>query len=243
MTEATPNIPAIEVRGMTKSYGRTRVLDGLDLTVQWNELVVLLGPNGSGKTTLLKTLAMLTRADKGQMRLGGRNPERDGARARRLVGVVMHDPMLYGELTGAENLRFHARLFGIENIEERVAEVAEGVGMTARLQQKASTLSHGMQKRLSIARALLHDPQVLLLDEPESGLDQDALAMLEGLVKERSGPSRAVLMSTHNLDRALALGSRVVILAQGKVAYEESLAAVETDVVREAYIRHTGARL
>ncbi|MBM3944750.1 MAG: ABC transporter ATP-binding protein [SAR202 cluster bacterium] len=240
--ETTSPGHAVEVRGLVKAYGRTRVLDGLDLTLGWNEVVALLGPNGSGKTTLIKTLATLTKPDAGQVRVCGRNPERDGPGLRRLVGVVTHDPMLYGEMTGEENLRFHARLFGVEGVEQRVGEVAEMVGMTARLHQKAATLSHGMQKRISIARALLHDPPVLLLDEPESGLDQEALAVMEALVRERAGPRRAVLMATHNLERALRMAGRMVVLARGRVAYEAGMDAGNEESVREAYFRHTGAR-
>lgn len=243
MNEVISEGQAVLVRDLTKSYGRVRVIDKLDLIVRWNEVVVLLGPNGSGKTTLLKMLATLTRADQGTIRLGGHGLGHDAARLRRLIGVVTHDPMLYGDLTGDENLRFHARLFGLDDIERRIAHVADSVGITANLRQKTGTLSHGMQKRLSIARALLHDPPILLLDEPETGLDQNALVMLERLVKEWSGQGRAVLMATHNLDRALAIGSRVVILARGTVAYEQSLEKVGPDVVRNAYFEHTGERL
>jgi heme exporter protein A len=241
MDTATSSSPAIQVRGLSKSYGRTTVLDGLDLEMPWGEVLVLLGPNGSGKTTLIKALATLTKPDSGQVRVCGLDSARSGATLRRLIGVVTHEPMLYADLTGRENLRFFARMFGLDRTEEHVARVAETVGMTVRLNQRVGTLSHGMQKRLSIARALLHEPRLLLLDEPESGLDQEALALLEAIVKTYAAPGRAVLMATHNLERALALGHRMAVLSRGKVAYQESLRTAETATVRVAYLRYTEA--
>jgi len=237
----TGSTPAIQVEGLSKAYGRTTVLDRLDLEASWGEVLVLLGPNGSGKTTLIKALATLTKPDAGSVRVGGLDTSRSGAGVRRLIGVVTHEPMLYADLTAQENLRFFARMFSLDRIEERIARIAETVGMAARLGQRVGTLSHGMQKRLSIARALLHEPCLLLLDEPESGLDQEALALLEAVIKAHAAPGRAVLMSTHNLDRALALGHRMAVLSRGKVAYQESLKTAETATVRAAYLRHTGA--
>jgi heme ABC exporter ATP-binding subunit CcmA len=241
MDTVTSSSPAIHVRGLSKSYGRTTVLDGLDLEMPWGEVLVLLGPNGSGKTTLIKALATLTKPDAGQVRVAGFDPAHSGTGLRRLIGVVTHEPMLYADLTGHENLRFFARLFSLDRVEERIARVARTVGMAARLGQRAGTLSHGMQKRLSIARALLHEPRLLLLDEPESGLDQEALALLETVIKAHAAPGRAVLMATHNLERAMALGHRMAVLSRGKVAYQESLRTTEAATVRAAYLRHTEA--
>ena len=238
---ATGSALAIQVRGLSKAYGRTTVLDRLDLEASWGEVLVLLGPNGSGKTTLIKALATLTKPDAGSVRIGGLDPARSGAALRRLIGVVTHEPMLYADLTGHENLRFFARMFSLDRIEERIATVATTVGMAARLGQRVGTLSHGMQKRFSIARALLHEPRLLLLDEPESGLDQEALALLESVVKAYATPGHAVLMTTHNLEGALALGHRMAVLSRGKVAYQESLRTAEAATVRAAYLRHTGA--
>ena len=231
---------AIEVKGLTKSYGRTQALRGLDLKVRWGEVIAILGPNGSGKTTLIKALATLTRPDEGTIRIANLSTSRSGERVRRLIGVVTHDSLLYPDLTGYENLKFYARMFRLDSIDERVRRVTERMGMTPRLNQKVGTLSHGMQKRFSIARALLHDPLVLIMDEPESGLDQEALSLLDAVITDREMPTRTVLITTHNLERGLALADRMVILSNGRIAHEESLESAGPAKMREAYFRYTG---
>ena len=241
MTESSPKGLAIEIKGLTKAFGRTPVLRSLDLEVPWGQVLSVLGPNGCGKTTLIKVLATLTKRDAGTVRVAGADVARAGERVRRIIGVVTHDPLLYDDLTGYENLKFFARMFGLDRIEERIAAVAERMGVSARLHQRAGTMSNGTKKRFSIARALLHDPQVLLLDEPESGLDQEALGMLEQVISDSTLPLRTVLMTTHNLERGLALGHRMAILANGKIAYQESLDSVGAAAVRDAYFHYTGA--
>ena len=232
---------AVQLRGVTKAFGRTPVLRGIDLDVPWGQALSLVGPNGSGKTTLIKALATLTRCDSGQIAVAGLRPDRAGARIRRLVGVVAHDPLLYDDLTGRENLRFFCRMFGLDQRDERVARVTALMGMTARADQKVGAMSHGMKKRFSIARALLHDPPLLLLDEPESGLDHEALALLDAALSDRADPRRTIIMTTHNLDRAVALGDRIVVLSEGRIAYDNLQSAQgDADAARDAYLRHTG---
>lgn len=231
---------AIEVKGLRKAYGRTQVLRGLDLEVPWGKVMTILGPNGSGKTTLIKTLASLIRPDAGELSIAGADIRRRGNRARRIMGVVTHDTLLYDELTGYENLRFHARMFRLDSIEQRIETVADRLGMADRLHQKVGTLSHGMKKRFSIARALLHDPLVLIMDEPESGLDQDALALLEAVVRDKTDPYRTVLMTTHNLDRAIALSDQLAILSRGVIAYEGSTESTEAEYLKDRYFEYAG---
>ena len=178
---------AVSLRGVTKSFGRTPVLRGIDLDVPTGQVLSLLGPNGSGKTTLINILATLTKADAGNVHVGGIALNKDGSRIRRKIGVVTHDPLLYDDLTARENLRFVCRMFGLDRIDGRVERVAGLVGMADRLDQRCGAMSHGMKKRFSIARSLLHDPSVLLMDEPDSGLDQEALALLDALISDRSG--------------------------------------------------------
>ena len=234
---------AIQIKGLSKAFGRTQVLRNLDLEVPWGEVLTIVGPNGSGKTTLIKVLATLTRPDEGEVRLAGADITRLGQRTRRITGVVTHDPLLYDELTGYENLKFVCRMFGLDRIDERIASVAEKLGVTARLNQKSGTLSHGLRKRFSIARALLHDPSILLMDEPDSGLDQEALAMLDAVITDRTRPTRTVVMTTHNLERGLALGQRLAILSGGAIAFEETVSSSSgAAALREAYFHHTGAR-
>ncbi len=232
--------PAVEVRGLHKSYGRAAVLRGLDLEVAWGETVVILGPNGSGKTTLIKTLATLTRPDTGSVRIAGLDVSRSGKQARATIGVVTHDPMLYEQLTGLENLKLFGRMFNLDVVEERAVCAADRLGMTSRLSQRVGTMSHGMRKRLSIARALLHDPPILLMDEPESGLDQEALDILESIVLGSSDLGRTVIMTTHNLERGAALAQRAAILSRGRIAYHDSAASLGVAGLRERYAELTG---
>ena len=225
---------AIEVRGLSKSYGRTQVLRDLDLQVPWGQTLTVLGPNGSGKTTLIKTLATLAKPDSGEIRLAGLSTRRNGVLVRRTIGVVTHEPLLYDGLTGAENLRFFARMFALNHIEDRILEVAAQMGITARLNTRAGTLSHGMRRRFSIARALLHSPRILIMDEPESGLDQQALSLLEELITDGGRLGRTILLTTHNFERGIALADRIAILARGSIAYQGVPDSYST---RDAYER------
>ena len=237
----TEDQAAVQIRGLTKSFGRTPVLRGIDLDVPKGTILSLLGPNGSGKTTLIRVLATLTKPDAGDVQVGGAGIGRQSARLRRLIGVVGHDPLLYDDLTARENLRFVCRMFDLDRIDERVHSAADRMGMAPDLDRKIGAMSHGMKKRFSIARALLHDPHVLLLDEPETGLDQEALSLLDSVVASRSDSARTVIMTTHSLERAVALGDRMAILASGRVAYDEPVDAGDPDASRRAYIRHVGA--
>ena len=232
--------PAIEVKGLGKSFGRTQVLRNLNLEVRWGEVLVILGANGSGKTTLIKILSSLTRPDTGNVRVAGLDLSRLGQQVRRIIGVVTHEPLLYDGLTGYENLNFVGRLFGLDRLDERIAAVAALVGVTSRLHQKVGTLSHGLRKRFSLARAVLHDPPVLIMDEPDSGLDQEALALLDTIVTDPARPYRAVVMTTHSLERGLVLGHRTAILAGGGIAYEAAVdSSSGVDGLRRAYSRYT----
>ena len=240
MSEANPDWSAIEVRGLSKSFGRSYALRNLDLEVRWGEVLTVIGPNGSGKTTLIKILATLARPDSGEVRVAGLDVSTSGRSVRRNIGVVTHDPLLYDQLTGRENLALFARLFGLDSVDERVERTSHLVGLWSRIDQRVGMLSHGMRKRLGIARALLHDPLVLLMDEPESGLDQEALGLLEKVVGDTSTPFRTVVLTTHNLEAGAALCDRLAIMAEGRIRYEGAMRSVSPADVREAYDRHTG---
>jgi ABC-type multidrug transport system ATPase subunit len=154
--------------------------------------------------------------------------------------VVSHQTFLYDDLTAYENLRFFGRLFGVDGLDAQIHQVSHLMGVEERLHHKVRTLSHGMQKRLSLARALLHNPPILLLDEPETGLDQEALAALERLLQDRAG-GRTIIMTTHDLDRGLALGSRIAILARGRIVYEERRELLDAAALRGKYAQLAGA--
>lgn len=238
MNSATEESPAIFVEGLTKSFGGAPVLHDLSLQVAWGEFLVLFGANGSGKTTLIRTLATLSRPDSGRIHVAGRDLRRDPSSVRRLIGVVTHQPLLYDDLTGYENLRFYGRMFDVQDLETRIYHVAGQMGVQGLLHKRVRTLSHGMQKRLSLARAVLHQPPILLLDEPETGLDQEALGLLDALLASEGDTPRTILMTTHNLDRGLGLGDRVAILAKGRIAYQESRRNLDPAGFRGAFAHY-----
>lgn len=208
----------IEVKKLVKRFGLKTVLRGLDFQVQPGEFVALLGPNGAGKTTFLRILASLSRPSMGVVDIAGYSLPREAAAVRARLGVVSHMPLLYDDLTGEENLIFYARMYGIENAGARITEVLEMVGLEARRRDLVRTFSRGMQQRLAIGRAVLHDPDVMLFDEPYTGLDQDASSMLDGVLRTVAGQGRTVVMTSHDLARAEDLATRFDILSRGVIA-------------------------
>ena len=239
--EARLHSALIEVKKLEKSYGVTGVLRRLDLQARPGEVLVLLGPNGAGKTTLLRILATLTKPDAGEVRVHGMDAVTQGESVRQVLGVLMHSPMLYGDLTVQENLRFYARMFRVDGAEARVRELAERVELDRRLDERVRHLSHGQQKRVALARALLHAPRTLLLDEPESGLDQRARGLLEGVISEYRSPGRSVIMTTHELEGGLRLADRVAVLDRGRVALEQESAGLDGAALRESFGSLVGA--
>jgi len=208
----------IEVKKLVKRFGLKTVLRGLDFTVQPGEFVALLGPNGAGKTTFLRILASLSRPSMGSVDIAGYSLPKQAAAVRARLGVVSHLPLLYPDLTADENLRFYARMYGIQNADARITEVLEMIGLEARRRDLVRTFSRGMQQRLAIGRAVLHDPDVMLFDEPYTGLDQDASSMLDGVLQTVAGQGRTVVMSSHDLARAEDLATRFDILSRGVIA-------------------------
>ena len=215
---ATEN--SIEVSGLQKGFGDLPVLWDLNLSLGWGEFLALFGANGSGKTTFLRVLAGQMRPDSGTVKIAGHDLRRRPGAARRQVGVVAHSGFLYDDLTCAENLTFYGRLYSVDDLKARVGEVLDQVGLSQRADRRVRSLSHGMQKRLAIARAILHRPSLLLLDEPESGLDRDSVTALADLLREWTASGRSVVMTTHNADLGLAWGTKVAVLANGKLNFE-----------------------
>ena len=204
--------PVIEANNLSRRYGSVKAIAGVNLTVSPGEKVVLIGPNGSGKTTLIKLLSTLIKPTSGVLKLFGRDASQDGAQLRRNVGVLLHETLLYNRLSALENLRFYAKMFRVPAEEERITELAERLDIKGLLGTRVSSLSHGQRKRISILRALLHDPPLLLLDEPDSGLDPKAM---EGLLQIIGRDGRTVVMSTHNFEQGLTMANRIVVLNHG----------------------------
>ena len=209
---------ALSATGLTARYAGqpagSSALADVDLTLESGERLLLLGPNGAGKSTFIRIFAGLMHAARGQALVYGQ-PART---ARQRVGVVSHATYLYDELTAAENLRFYAELYAVPGPAGRATELLERSGLRHVADERVGRLSRGQQQRVTIARALLHDPAVLLLDEPDTGLDLAAFALLEELATERP---RTVVMTTHNLARGLRLGTRVAVLARGRLVHEQ----------------------
>ena len=210
---------AIAVEGLEKSYRDWPVLWDLDLTVPWGESLALFGANGAGKTTLLRILSTSIRPDAGTVRVAEYDLRRQTGEARRRIGVVGHRSFLYEDMTPQENLTYYARLYGVTDREARVKAALDRVGLSGRAGHRVRALSNGMQKRAAIARAILHQPDVLLLDEPEAGLDRDSRRMLGELLAEWTAGGRSVAFTTHDIELGLAWGSRAAVLSEGRVAF------------------------
>jgi heme exporter protein A len=208
----------IKVKKLVKRFGLKTVLKGMDFEVEQGEFVGLLGPNGAGKTTFLRILSSLSRPSLGDVRVAGYRLPQQAAAVRRRLGVLSHLPLLYGDLTADENLRFYGKMYAVEGINGRIDEVLSLVGLSQRRDDLVRTYSRGMQQRLAIARSVIHDPDILLLDEPYTGLDQDACAMLDEVLKKIAAQGRTVVMTSHDLARAAELASRFDVLSRGVIA-------------------------
>ncbi len=206
------------------------VLRGMDLHVQPGEFVTLVGPNGAGKTTLMRIVATLLKPTSGGVKVGGWPIPDHADKVRHHIGYVTHQSLLYNDLTAAENLSFFTRLYNLDDKEARIKEALKNVGLVARQRDPVRSFSRGMTQRLTLARATLHEPDILLLDEPYTGLDQDASMLLDGLLTRESERGRTIFMITHDLTRGLNLCDRIAILSRGKIALavdRESLTPAE----------------
>jgi heme exporter protein A len=219
----------ITVRKLVKRFGLKAVLRGMDFCVEAGEFVALLGPNGAGKTTFLRILASLSRPSMGSVNIAGYALPSQAAAVRRKLGVVSHLPLLYGDLTAEENLRFYARMYDLDQAERRVSEVLDMIGLTTRRRDLVRTFSRGMQQRLAIGRAVLHDPEVMLFDEPHTGLDQDACQMLDAALREVAARGRTVVMTSHDLSRVADLASRFDVLSRGVITASVQRSQMDTN--------------
>ena len=225
----------IEVRKLIKRFGLKTILRGVDFSVAPGEFVALLGPNGAGRTSFLRILSTLSRPSLGAVTVAGFRLPQDAAAVRRRLGVVSHMPLLYGDLTAEENLRFFGRMYGLEMLAARIDDVLEMVGLTARRRDLVRTFSRGMQQRLAIGRAVLHNPDVMLFDEPYTGLDQDASEMLDDVLREVAAKGRTVVMTSHDLARAEELATRFDILSRGVISASVSRAGLGANNLLDFY--------
>ena len=214
----------LEARGLRRSYGHRRVLRDLDLAVAAGEAVAVAGPNGAGKTTLLRVLAGLARPERGEVRLEGRRLGRDAPEVRRAVGLVSHQTLLYDDLTLHENLTFAARLYGCPDPAAAAGTALEEAGLGSRADESPRRLSRGLAQRAAIARALLHRPRLLLLDEPFTALDAAASERLRAELRARREQGLGIVLVTHQLGEAWEVATRIAVLVEGRWACDEALA-------------------
>lgn len=227
----------IQVKGLVKSFGAQFALRGIDLEIASGESVTLVGPNGAGKTTMLRILAGLSQPTQGQVSIAGVDVSGASDDARRAIGFLSHQPLLYEDLSAEENLAFYGRMYNVGGLARRIDQLLVQVGLAHRRSSLVRTFSRGMKQRLAIARALVHDPSVLLLDEPFSGLDQQAKEMLVGLLHEMGLGSRTVVLTTHDLEQGLGLCRRAILLVDGGIRAEGESGRQGLDHFREEYRR------
>lgn len=234
--------PFLEVEGLSRAYGHVRALEDVSFGLDEGELMIVVGPNGAGKTTLVRTLARLSRPSSGTVRLGGEDWLRASAERQREVGVLSHATYLYDRLTAIENLRFYARLYGLADPERRAREALDEAGLNGLADRRAGTLSRGQAQRLSIARAVLHEPRLLLLDEPLAGLDPHSVNRLLGALAELRSAGRAILFTTHDLARVPGSASRFLVLVDGRAVDSGRWTEASPDGLAERYERAVADR-
>jgi heme exporter protein A len=231
VSDAAAPAAAVELDGLARRYGERLALGGVTLTLPAGTTLVVFGPNGAGKSTLLRILATLLRPHEGRVRVLGRSLPGEGWAVRGRIGLLGHEPLLYRELTARENLRFHARLHGVP--ESRVGELLAQVDLAARADEPVRTLSRGMVQRVAICRAVLHDPALLLLDEPRANLDPGGAELVEPLIGATSGRTR--IITSHDPGGGLSEADLALGLRAGQVALLAQAAEVDAESIAGLY--------
>jgi len=241
VTAPAESTEAIRATGLTKRFGSVTALDGVDLVVGAGQAVAVFGPNGAGKTTLIRLLTLGLRRDGGLLRIAGLDPRSHDREIRARIGLIAHPSFLYDDLSPAQNLEFYAAMYGVPEPARRARQLLELFGLAPRADDRVADLSRGMQQRVSVARALVHEPPLLLLDEPFTGLDAQAAERLGELLASLRRRGRTLVLVTHDLRQGLASSDRWILLARGRIAGEG--ASGTTDVARfeSDYARLGGA--
>ena len=225
---------AIKTKKLTKAFGTRRAVDKVSIELPAGAFLSIFGPNGAGKTTLLRMLSTLSRPTSGEAYLMGLDLKEDADKAREHIGLISHNSMLYPDLTAEQNLMLYAKLYGIEDPQARVMELLEAVELKHRRLDVVRTFSRGMTQRLSIARALIHDPDVVFLDEPYSGLDPHAVEIFDELIA-RSREGRTFVMVSHDLQKGFDMCTHALVLARGRVVEFGPKDDIDFETFRETY--------
>jgi len=233
---------ALEAEDIRKTFGQFTALAGVTLNVERGEFVALFGRNGAGKTTFLKIAATLVKHTHGTLRINGIDIREAPEQARRHIGFLSHNTYLYRDLNPVENLRFFARLYGLKQPESRIESLLDRVGLRRRMSDPVRAFSRGLHQRVGIARVMLHDPSLILLDEPYTGLDANAVGTLNEMLDEASAAGKTIILTTHDIDQGLRAATRAVIIDRGKIVFSGSAKDPEIRDAYGTYIRAGAAR-
>ncbi len=230
----------LRAENIEKNISGKKILYPLSLHIKEGEFVTVLGANGAGKSTLFKVLSMATQASKGKLYIGGQEAKVDNPRMREKIGVISHHSFLYDNLTALENLTYYGKAYSVVNLEKRIKEVLRFVGLNLYMYEPVRTYSRGMQQRLAIARAILHNPDILFLDEPYTGLDQEAIEILNNTIRQLHQEGKTIFMITHNYEDALRISNRLIVIAKGQKVYDEYSDGIKREDFRELYLKLVG---
>jgi heme exporter protein A len=226
---------------LEKSIGGKRIIHPISFKVTRGEFVTVLGPNGAGKSTLFKLLSLATQPSKGKIFINGSKATTLSSNLRKEIGVISHHTFLYDNLSALENLKFYGQAYQVCDLDKRIKEVLRFVGLQLYIHDPVRTYSRGMQQRLSIARAILHNPSILFLDEPYTGLDQHAIQILNSVLQSLNKDNRTIFMITHNYEEALTLSNRLIVLTKGKVVYDADTSGIKAEDFRRIYLELVGS--
>ncbi|WML54018.1 ABC transporter ATP-binding protein [Neobacillus sp. PS3-12] len=225
----------IDIKGLTKQADNKLILRGIDLSIKQGETVAILGPNGAGKSTLLKVLSTLIKPTTGQVMINGLNLKKNQLEIKKLFGYLPHSSLLYDQYSPLENLVFFGELYGVNNPEKRATELVKEVGLSFFLNEPVKNFSRGMIQRIAIARAIVHEPRILYLDEPHTGLDQGAIAILNNVIVSMKVKGTTTIMVTHDFKQAAEICDRILIMKNGKIVDDFKLKERNLDLLNDKY--------
>lgn len=242
MDELSGQNYAVETRGLVKKFGFKTALRKVDLLLERGDCLALFGPNGAGKTTLIQILCSLMLPTSGKVAISGFDTRYHRGVLHQLIGVISHDTFLYDNLTAVENLIFYGRMYNVPNLNSRIDDLLGRVGLSAYKNDPTQTYSRGMKQRLAVARAIIHDPVVLFLDEPYTGLDQQGVDDLQRLLDQFRDKQKTIILTSHNLVKGLELCSHAAVLKAGKLIYHEDIAKINKSDFKQIYKKLTGEK-
>jgi len=229
----------IQIKKLIKQADTKLILRGINLSIEKGETVAILGPNGAGKSTLLKVIATLIKPSSGEVKINGLDLKKNGNDIKKLMGYLPHSSLLYEHYSPLDNLVFFGNLYGVKDVEDKAVKLIKDVGLSFFLKEPVKNFSRGMIQRTAIARAIIHEPELLLLDEPHTGLDQGAISILNDVIISMKQKGATTLMVTHDFKQAAEICDRIIIIKDGKVADDFKISENQIDFVTEKYLQHT----